>query len=324
MSSESEDLLKVENLSVYFGSRSDPVRAVDQVSFSVPSGQTVALVGESGCGKSVTSMALARLVPEPPGRYESGRVLFEGRDVLQMGREALQTLRGNEISYVFQEPSSALNPVFRIGYQIAESLRLHRPGVDIEKEVLHLLSMVGIPDPESRIRAYPHEMSGGMQQRVVIAMALACRPKLLVADEPTTALDVTIQAQILELLVRLQKELGMAVLLITHNLGLVADIAHSMNVMYAGRLVESGPTEKLLLDAKHPYTRALLQAVPRLEKTSERLQGIPGSVPNPGSLPAGCRFHPRCSRCEERCEQEEPELLSVLEDREVRCHFWDE
>jgi len=179
MSSESEDLLKVENLSVYFGSRSDPVRAVDQVSFSVPSGQTVALVGESGCGKSVTSMALARLVPEPPGRYESGRVLFEGRDVLQMGREALQTLRGNEISYVFQEPSSALNPVFRIGYQIAESLRLHRPGVDIEKEVLHLLSMVGIPDPESRIRAYPHEMSGGMQQRVVIAMALACRPKLL-------------------------------------------------------------------------------------------------------------------------------------------------
>ena len=244
--------------------------------------------------------------------------------MLEMDRDELQQLRGNDISYVFQEPGSALNPVFRIGYQIAEALKLHRPDVDIREEVEQLLTMVGIPDPKKRMRAYPHEMSGGMQQRVVMAMALACRPKLLVADEPTTALDVTIQAQILELLVRLQDELGMAVLLITHNLGLVADIAHSMNVMYAGRLVESGPAEQLLSDPKHPYTKALLQAVPKLERTSGRLQGIPGSVPNAGNLPDGCRFHPRCGRRKERCEEEEPDHLDVLTDRRVRCHFWDE
>jgi len=320
-------LLRVDGLKAWFGSAQDPVRAVDGVSFAIEQGTTVALVGESGCGKSVTALSLARLVPQPPGYYAGGQVLFCGEDVLRMSDRRLSDLRGREISYVFQEPATSLNPVFRIGYQIMEAIKLHRKDVDPREEAKRLMAMVGLPDPEVRMRAYPHEMSGGMQQRVMIAMALACRPKLLVADEPTTALDVTIQAQILELLSSLQKELKMAVLLITHNLGLVADIAHSVYVMYAGRIVESGCSGDVLASPAHPYTRGLLDAVPSLdaERSADgkpvRMKGIPGSIPNPAKLPEGCKFAPRCPRVQEVCRQKEPAMKCDDNGRCVRCYF---
>jgi len=243
---------------------------------------------------------------------------------LAMNERQLRELRGNDISYIFQEPSTSLNPVFKVGYQIAEAIRLHRPDASARDEVVRLLQLVGIPDPGHRAHAYPHEMSGGMQQRVMIAMALACEPQLLVADEPTTALDVTIQAQILELLGSLQERLGMAVLLITHNLGLVADVAHGVHVMYAGRVVESGPTKDVLREPRHPYTRGLLEAVPRLRGSKGRLKGIPGSVPNPARMPSGCRFHGRCPHRRPRCEAEEPGVEEAGGGRTVRCHFWKE
>jgi len=324
MSERNGKFLEVNGLRTYFRLGRELVQAVDGVSFDVQRGETVALVGESGSGKSVTALSLARLVPQPPGEYAGGRVLYEGRDVLAMDEKALLHMRGNEISYIFQEPSSSLNPVFRAGFQIGEAIRLHRPGVDTRKEIVQMMRMVGLPEPEERLKAYPHELSGGMQQRVMIAMALACRPKLLVADEPTTALDVTIQAQILDLLVSLQEEMGMAILLITHNLGLVADIAHRVNVMYAGRIVESGPTMEVLGAPKHPYTKALLEAVPRLEHSRGHLRGIEGTVPNPTHLPSGCKFHPRCPRRQDICAGEEPEWEWVDTGRGVRCYFWRE
>ncbi len=319
----SEELLRVEDLRVYFSTERGLVRAVDGVGFVLPKGATYALVGESGCGKSVTALALARLVDEPPGYYAGGRVLLRGRNVLEMEEGELRRLRGNEISYVFQEPAVSLNPVFRIGYQLAEAIRLHRRGVNVREEVLALLKMVGLPDAESKMKEYPHRLSGGMQQRVMIAMALACRPAVLVADEPTTALDVTIQAQILELLARLQRELGMAVLLITHNLGLVADLAERLLVMYAGRIVEAGPTLDLLRGPRHPYTRGLLAAVPRLRSVGGEVRGIRGSVPNPLRLPEGCKFHPRCPFASDICRRVEPEDEWDGE-RVVRCHRWRE
>lgn len=315
-------LLKVEDLRTYFRAGAETVRAVDGVSFVVRKGETVALVGESGCGKSVTALSLARLVPQPPGYYASGSVLYDGRDVLLMDDASLRALRGKEISYVFQEPGESLNPVFRVGYQIGEAVALHREGADVRREVVRLMNLVGLPDPEARMDAYPHQLSGGMQQRVMIAMALACDPQLLVADEPTTALDVTIQAQIMELLGSLQKRLGMAVLLITHNLGLVADVARWINVMYAGRIVESGPAEAVLGSPKHPYTVGLLEAVPRLETRADRLRGIEGTVPNPAALPTGCKFHPRCPKCQAVCSGEEPPAEAAGDRRMVKCYFW--
>jgi oligopeptide/dipeptide ABC transporter ATP-binding protein len=319
-----ETLLKVEDLSVHFELGSEKVRAVEGVSFDIREGETVALVGESGCGKSVTALSLARLVPEPPGRYVSGTVTYRGLNVLHTTESELQDLRGDEIAYIFQDPATALNPVFRVGHQIAEALRLHRPGLQPDEEVPRLLHTVGIADPIARMRAYPHELSGGMQQRVMIAMALACRPRLLIADEPTTALDVTIQAQILDLLAHLQRELGMAILVITHNLGLVAEIAHRVNVMYCGRIVESGTVEEVLTAPTHPYTRALLHAVPRLEGARGRLTGIPGTVPNPSALPSGCPFHPRCPKAREICQAKDPEPETVAGDHWVSCHLWNE
>ncbi len=325
------NLLEVRDLRVQFGSRENPVCAVDGVSFSMEKGATLALVGESGCGKSVTALSLAGLVPVPPGIYASGSIMFNGEDVLKMSRRRMRELRGSEIAYVFQEPSTALNPVFRVGAQIMEAIRLHRSGLNERDEAMRLMSLVGLPDPAERMRAYPHELSGGMQQRIMIAMALACSPKLLVADEPTTALDVTIQAQILELLVTLQKKLGMAVLMITHNLGLVADIAHKVNVMYAGRFVESGLVEDVLSSPAHPYTRGLLDAVPKLyekDGMAARLEGIDGSVPNPAMLPAGCKFEPRCKYAKDNCAESEPSLSQCAGDgaacggkRFARCYY---
>ncbi len=314
-------LLAVEDLRVYFRAAREPIRAVDGASFDVAAGETVALVGESGSGKSVTALSLARLVGGA-SYIAGGRVMFDGRDLAVLPLRDLMRLRGAAISYVFQEPSSSLNPVFCAGWQAAEALRLHRDAVNAREEVLRLFQMVGLADPERCWRAYPHELSGGMQQRVMIAMALACRPRLLVADEPTTALDVTVQAQILDLLARLQAELGMAVLLITHNLGLVAGVAARVNVMYAGRIVETGPTDAVLGAPAHPYTRGLLAAVPRLDGAGVELAGIPGAVPHPARLPDGCKFHPRCPLARPACRRNDPELTAAGEGHWVRCPYW--
>jgi len=319
-------LLEIKNLQLEFGSKEKPLRAVDGVSFSIDAGETVCLVGESGCGKSVTALSIARLVPSPPARYVRGEILLNGRDVLKMDKNELRKIRGGVVSYIFQEPSASLNPVFRVGSQIKESLKLHRPEKANEAEVIRLLKLVGIPAPESRLKDYPHQLSGGMQQRVMIAMALASEPKLLVADEPTTALDVTIQAQILELLLDLKKRLGMAMLLITHNLGIVSDIADRLAVMYAGQIVELAPAADLLRHPFHPYTRALMNSVPKLGQEMERLQAIGGNVPNLGAWPKGCRFFPRCPNAPQHpeCAATMPQLTEIEPRRWVRCLYANE
>jgi len=284
-------------------------------------------VGESGCGKSVTALSLARLLPAPPARYVGGEVWFEGEDLLRAGERRLRALRGAALAYVFQEPATALNPTLRVGAQIAEAVRLRRPEADARAEALRLAERVGLPDPARRLRAYPHELSGGMKQRALLAIALACRPKLLVADEATTALDVTVQAQILELLLDEQRQFGMALLLITHNLGLVAETAEELHVMYAGRIVESGPAEALLRAPAHPYTRGLLDAVPRLDSADwdgrRERRGIPGQVPPLDRLPAGCAFAPRCPLAQAVCRRAEPPLapLAGAPERMARCFF---
>ena len=317
-------LLHVKNLTLEFGAASKALRAVDNVSFTIHAGETVCLVGESGSGKSVTALSVARLVPTPPARYVGGEILVNGRDVLKMGKTDLRNIRGGVVSYVFQEPGASLNPVFRVGSQIKESLELHRPAAATDDEVIRLLKLVGIPAPESRIKDYPHQMSGGMQQRIMIAMALASEPKLLIADEPTTALDVTIQAQIIELLLELKGRLGMSILLITHNLGIVGDIADRVAVMYAGQIVELAPASQLLTRPLHPYTQALMNSVPKLGGNAARLTAIGGNVPNLGAFPGGCRFHPRCPKAQPDCSEKPPELVEVEPGRWVRCPYWKE
>lgn len=317
-------LLEIKNLKIDFGQGAEALRAVDGVSLSIDIGETVCLVGESGCGKSITAQSIARLVPSPPAHYVGGEILLNGRDTLKMVNGELRQVRGGVVSYVFQEPASALNPVFRIGVQVKESLKLHQPAKANDAEVIRLLKLVGIPAPESRIRNYPFEMSGGMLQRVMIAMALASEPKLLVADEPTTALDVTIQAQILDLLRDLKQRLGMAILLITHNLGIVGDMADRVAVMYAGQIVELAPAKELLRRPLHPYTKALMHSVPKLGGNAERLTTIPGNVPRLGNFPPGCRFAPRCPVARPECSQKMPELVEVEQGRFVRCPFWKE
>ena len=328
-------LLEIKNLKLEFLSGNLGLRAVDDVSLTIDAGETVCLVGESGCGKSVTALSIARLVPEPPARYVGGEILLNGRDVLKMSNGELRNIRGGVVSYVFQEPGASLNPVIRIGSQIKESLKLHRQNTnsgahgvtrptrkELDDEVIRLLKLVGIPAPESRIRNYPFELSGGMQQRVMIAMALASEPKLLVADEPTTALDVTIQAQILELLQSLKRQFGMSILLITHNLGIVGDMADRVAVMYAGQIIELAPAGELLRRPLHPYTRALINSVPKLAGGANRLSAIPGNVPRIGNFPPGCRFAPRCPIAKQECSEKIPELVEVEAGRWVRCPFW--
>jgi oligopeptide/dipeptide ABC transporter ATP-binding protein len=309
-------LLEIKNLQLEFGTH----RAVDGVCLRVEAGRVLCLVGESGSGKSVTALSIARLLPSPPARYVGGEILLQGRDVLKMSDRELRGIRGGVVSYVFQEPAASLNPVFRVGRQIKESLKYHRPEAATDAEVVRLLKLVGIPAPESRLRNYPHEMSGGMQQRVMIAMALASHPKLLVADEPTTALDVTIQAQIIELLHELRQRFGMSILLITHNLGIVGDLADDLAVMYAGQIVETGSVGDVLRHPLHPYTKALIQSVPELGANSERLTAIPGTVPTLGAFPSGCRFHPRCVEARPTCSVNRP-VLEMRGEREVRCPF---
>ena len=303
-------LLQVKDLNIGFQGENQILPAVSGVSFTLEKGEILALVGESGCGKSVSCMALARLLPEPPAKILSGEILLEKRsgekvDILQLSGKELRKIRGGEIAYIFQEPSMSLNPVFRIGDQIAEAILLHRKDIsDPWKEAEKLLRQVGIPDPADRVKRYPHELSGGMQQRVMIAMALASNPSILVADEPTTALDVTIQAQILELLLELKRSRGMSIILVTHNFGLVAEIADKVAVMYAGRIVEYASAEELMKKPLHPYTKALLSAVPVPGKKKGSLQTIPGTVPLPADYPAGCRF---CNRCtlKDTCKENE-------------------
>jgi oligopeptide/dipeptide ABC transporter ATP-binding protein len=315
-------LLEIHNLQIDFGRGPEALRAVDGVSLSLEAGKTLCLVGESGSGKSVTALSIARLLASPPAVYSGGEILLEGRNVLEMRAAELRLIRGGLVSYVFQEPGASLNPVFRIGNQIKEALQLHRPEAATEAEVVRLLKLVGIPAPETRIRSYPHELSGGMQQRVMIAMALAPQPKLLVADEPTTALDVTIQAQIIELLAQLQQQLGMAILLITHNLGIVGDIADEVAVMYAGQIVETAPARELLQRPLHPYPQALMNSVPSLDSDADRLITISGAVPRLGAFPAGCRFHPRCPRVRPECSLASPPLVEIEPRRWVRCPYW--
>jgi oligopeptide/dipeptide ABC transporter ATP-binding protein len=317
-----QPLLAIKDLKLDFGVGAQAVRAVDEVSLTIAAGETVCLVGESGCGKSVTALSIARLVPTPPARYPGGEIFLNGEDVLRMSNARLRRIRGGVVSYVFQEPGASLNPVFPIGRQIKESLKLHRSEAATDEEVVRLLKLVGIPAPESRSRDYPHQLSGGMQQRVMIAMALASEPKLLIADEPTTALDVTIQAQIIDLLRALKEQLGMSMLLITHNLAIVGDIADRVAVMYAGQIVELAPAPALLNRPFHPYTQALIRSVPRLGANAARLSSIPGSVPDLGAFPSGCRFHPRCPNARFDCPQKVPELIEVEPQRWVRCPYW--
>jgi oligopeptide/dipeptide ABC transporter ATP-binding protein len=317
-------LLEIKNLQLEFRSGGQSFRAVDGVSLSVGDGETVCLVGESGSGKSVTALSIGRLLSTPPAYYAGGEIILDGRDVLKASARELRALRGRGVSYIFQEPGASLNPVFRVGAQIKESLKLHRREAATDAEVVRLLKWVGIPAPETRARNYPHELSGGMQQRVMIAMAIAAEPRLLVADEPTTALDVTIQAQILDLLMELKRRLGMSLLLITHNLGIVGQVADRVAVMYAGQIVETAPARELLKRPLHPYTQALMNSAPKLGAAQGRLASIPGSVPVAGATPSGCRFHPRCMKARPDCARNPPDLIDAEPGRSARCPYWNQ
>jgi len=313
---EPAPLLRVRDLKTYFvtGRGAGTARAVDGVSFELFPGETLGIVGESGCGKTVTSLSILRLIPEPPGHIRPGSYIeFDGRNLLTLDPPDLRAIRGNRIAMVFQEPMTSLNPVFTVGDQVAEAAIVHQglSRAQARARAIEMLRLVGIPDPETRVDDYPHQLSGGMRQRVVIAMALVCRPQILIADEPTTALDVTIQAQILELLERLQAELGMAVMLITHDLGVVAGTADRVVVMYAGQVVETATTKQLFAGPRHPYTEGLMASIPRLDRPAERLYSIPGNVPAATHWPTGCRFHPRCPHAWDKCRQEEPPLLDT-------------
>ncbi len=316
-----EPLLRIENLRTHFRSEEGTVRAVDGVSFDVGAGETVGLVGESGCGKSVTALSIMRLVSDPPGRIESGSIYWEGRDLLGLQEKEMRTVRGNEISIVFQEPLSSLNPVFTCGEQVREAISLHQKlGRSASKrKAVEMLRLVRIPDPEKRYNSYPHQMSGGMRQRVMIAMALSCEPKLLIADEPSTALDVSVQAQIMELLSNLKDRLGMAMLLITHDLAVVAQMADRVVVMYAGAVVEESALEELFDNPAHPYTAGLLESIPRIGSGPGELHAIGGTVPDPLHLPSGCRFSDRCPRRFEKCVDEEPPLFDLGNGHRSRC-----
>ena len=316
-------LLDVRNLQTRFSTSGGIVPAVDDVSWDVKEGETVALVGESGCGKSVSALSIMRLVAQPAGQIVGGQVLFKGRDLLTLDEEAMRRVRGREIAMIFQEPMTSLNPVFTIGDQIAEAIRLHRNQSKQEARngAISMLRLVGIPNPEERVDHYPHQLSGGQRQRVMIAMALSCEPALLIADEPTTALDVTVQAQVMELLADLQQEPGMGLILITHDLGVVAEMADRVAVMYAGRIVEEATTRRLFATPKHPYTWGLFDCLPNIdEPQGVRLVPIAGRPPNLRRPPTGCTFHPRCPQAFARCPAEEPGMTHVGKDHEAACH----
>ncbi|WP_213996599.1 ABC transporter ATP-binding protein [Tepidanaerobacter syntrophicus] len=316
----SKNLVEVKNLKTYFFTEDGVVPAVDGVDFSIKEGETLGIVGESGCGKSVTSLSILRLVPSPPGKIVDGEILFRGENLLKKSESEMRKIRGNDISMIFQEPMTSLNPVFTVGEQIAEAIELHQ-GLDKKQamdKAVEMLKLVGIPSAEKRVYDFPHQMSGGMRQRVMIAMALSCNPSLLIADEPTTALDVTIQAQILELMKDLKKKLNTSIMLITHDLGVVAEMAENVLVMYAGKVVEYADVRTIFKEPKHPYTIGLMESIPRLDQPREKLYVIEGTVPNPFDMPKGCRFHPRCPEAKDICVNREPVLISS-NNHQVSC-----
>lgn len=318
-------LLEVRDLRTSFHTDDGIVRAVNGISYDIEEGETLGLVGESGCGKSVSALSLLRLIPSPPGRIEGGEVIFEGEDLLKVDEEEIRHVRGNKIAMIFQEPMTSLNPVLTIGRQLTEALELHlkMDSRSAEQRGIQLLDMVGIPEAETRINDYPHQFSGGMRQRVMIAMALSCNPKLLLADEPTTALDVTIQAQVLEILARLSRELGTAVIIITHNLGVVARYADRVNVMYAGKIIETADAKTLYDEPRHPYTVGLLKSVPRLDQERKtKLEVIEGVPPDLINMPKGCPFYPRCTFRVDRCADEMPPLMPVGDKHHAACWEW--
>ena len=318
-------LLSIQNLKTYFFTNLGIARAVDGLDLTLPRGTVLGIVGESGCGKSVTALSILRLIPQPPGKIEAGKILFEGQDLLELEEKEMRKIRGNRISMIFQEPMTSLNPVLNVGDQISETIRLHQ-GVSRKEafeKAVEMLDVVKIPSPRKRAGQYPHQMSGGMRQRVMIAMAMACRPKLLIADEPTTALDVTIQAQILDLMLGLQEELGMAIMMITHDLGVIAEVSDRVVVMYAGEVMEYSSIDTLFTVPCHPYTIGLMASIPKLgikfSRGKQPLREIPGIVPNLIRLPAGCLFAPRCEKVMDRCREQRPPLFSLGEDHGARC-----
>jgi oligopeptide/dipeptide ABC transporter ATP-binding protein len=318
---DDEVLLSIHELQTYFFTDADVVKAVDGVSYDIKKGRTLGVVGESGCGKSVTALSILRLIPDPPGKIVGGSIHFEGRDLTKLPMSEMRKIRGKDIGMIFQEPMTSLNPVFTVGFQIMEPAVLHLKlsASEARKRAIDVLAKVGIPAPEKRIDEYPHQMSGGMRQRVMIAMSLICNPKLLIADEPTTALDVTIQAQILDLVRKLQDDLGMSVLVITHDLGVVAELAHDVAVMYAGKVIEYADVQTLFANPRHPYTIGLFHARPRLGSHKERLDTIQGEVPNPLEFPQGCKFHPRCPYAFDKCRVEEPPPFDLGGGHEAAC-----
>ncbi|MGG3914337.1 ABC transporter ATP-binding protein [Rossellomorea vietnamensis] len=317
-------VLEVKNLKTHFTSKKGVTKAVDGIDFVLHEGETLGIVGESGCGKSMTSLSILRLVPSPPGKIVDGTVELKGKDILKMSDAELRRVRGNQISMIFQEPMTSLNPVIPVGEQIAEAIRVHQKlgKKDAWKKAVEMLELVGIPSPQQRAKQEPFQLSGGMRQRVMIAMALACNPEVLIADEPTTALDVTIQAQILELMKDLQKRLNMGIIFITHDLGVVAELCDKVAVMYAGQVVEYSSTEALFSHPKHPYTNGLLSSLPKLYEDQDELQTMPGSVPSPYDMPKGCRFSPRCPLATAQCHEEEPKLHSLKDGSQIRCFLY--
>ncbi|UFJ43304.1 ABC transporter ATP-binding protein [Brevibacillus humidisoli] len=314
-------MLEIKGLQTHFFTDHGEIPAVDGVDLYIKKGEVLGVVGESGCGKSVTSLSVMRLVPHPPGKIVGGSITFKGEDLVAASERRMRQLRGNQIAMIFQEPMTSLNPVYTIGDQISETVRLHRKmgKKEARQHAVEMLQKVGIPRAESIVDEYPHQLSGGMRQRVMIAMAMSCDPELLIADEPTTALDVTIQAQILDLMRKLNKESGTAIMMITHDLGVVAEMCDRVVVMYAGKVVEEGDVRSIFKNPQHPYTRGLIQSVPRMDEKRERLYSIAGNVPTPGSMPKGCRFAPRCESVVDQCHEAMPELVSVEKGHKSRC-----
>lgn len=317
-------LLEVKNLKTYFYSDRGVVKAADDVNFYVNEGETLGIVGESGCGKSITSMSIARLVETPPGKYVGGEIIFNSEDMLKVSEERIREIRGNDISFIFQEPMTSLNPIFKIGYQISETMILHRGMSKKEayKESIRMLDLVKIPNPERVVDDYPFSLSGGMKQRAMIAMALACEPKLLIADEPTTALDVTIQAQVLDLMNELKQKINASIIFITHDLGVIAEMSDRVMVMYAGKVVEVSTTENIFKNPKHPYTIGLISSKPDMATTSSRLHVIPGNVPDLNNIPAGCPFYPRCIYAMDECKVSFPEEILLEQDHRIACYLY--
>jgi peptide/nickel transport system ATP-binding protein len=321
-----KNLVEFKNVKTYFYTEDGTVKAVDGVSFKIKEGQTLGVVGESGCGKSVAAMSLLRLIPNPPGKIIEGEILFDGVNVLKLSDDKMRDIRGNDISVIFQEPMTSLNPVFTIGEQISEVLILHQKMSKLEakQRAVEMLKLVGIPRAEGIVDCHPHELSGGMRQRAMIAMAIACNPKLLIADEPTTALDVTIQAQILDLMRSLKEKLNSSIMLITHDLGVIAEMADYVVVMYCGKVIEEAPVRELFANPLHPYTVGLLQSKPALNQDTPRLYSIPGQVPNPLNLPEDCHFSPRCKKSSQQCTEAQPPLISISENHRVACWLYGE